>query len=250
MRTVASANATSLARSTRACNGPVIKQVFCDRYLDAPKVAELLGPLVGMRNGVFERRGHGRIVRRMSPLGARVETVRSQPREPPRGATGATPETAPTGRACIGRASQDRAAPPGQAARDGEIALRIKHERRLGDAVDIGAAADELDQIDVRQRRGKLQIGRHAQRRVPAMPDILHAEIIGHPGDPPLLADAADLGDVGLHDIERAARQPGQERLPPRQHLAARDRHPAGAAQMAEIVDCIGPQRFLEPANS
>src|SRR5947209_3526856 len=65
----------------------------------------------------------------------------------------------------------ERDAETGQA-RDGEIALAVERERRLGDAVDIGAAADELDKIDIGQCRGELEIGGDAERRVPAMADI------------------------------------------------------------------------------
>jgi len=42
-----------------------------------------------------------------------------------------------------------------------------------------------------------------------------------------LLADAADLGHIGLDNIERAAAEPGHEALPARQHLAAGDGHRA-----------------------
>ena len=76
-----------------------------------------------------------------------------------------------------------------------------------------------------------MQVGGHAERRVPAVADVLHAEIIGQPGDLALFGDAANLGHVRLHDVECAPDDPGDERLPPRQHLAAGDRHGAGAAQ-------------------
>jgi hypothetical protein len=73
-----------------------------------------------------------------------------------------------------------------------------------------------------------LQVGGQAQRGVPAVADVLDAEVVRHPGDAALLADAADLGHVGLHDVEGALDQPGLEGLAARQHLAAGDRHRAG----------------------
>ena len=97
----------------------------------------------------------------------------------------------------------------------------------------IGRAGQILDQVGAGERRGELQIGRQADRGVPAMRDEAHAVLLRHPGDPPLLADAADLGHVGLHDVEGAALQPGLEGLAARQHLAAGDRHAALRAQRA-----------------
>ena len=81
------------------------------------------------------------------------------------------------------------------------------------------------------------------------MADVFDPEVEGEPGDPPLLADAADLGDIGLHDVEGAARQPGNETLAPGQHLPAGDRDRALTAQLAEILEGVGLQRLLEPAD-
>ena len=61
--------------------------------------------------------------------------------------------------------------------------------------------------------------------------------------------NAADLGDVRLHDVDCAARQPGDEGLAPRQHLAAGDRHRRAAAQLPVVVDRVGPDRLLEPSD-
>src|SRR5436309_1663779 len=57
------------------------------------------------------------------------------------------------------------------------------------------------------------------------MRDEADAVLLGHPRDAPLLADAADLRHVGLHDVERPLLEPRGERLPLRQDFAARDRH-------------------------
>src|ERR1700733_1649418 len=64
-----------------------------------------------------------------------------------------------------------------------------------------------------------------------------------------LLALSADLGRVGLHDVERAARQPRRKRLAPGHHLTAGDRNRTLATQLDEVIECIRPQRFLEPTN-
>src|SRR3954467_1756626 len=81
------------------------------------------------------------------------------------------------------------------------------------------------------------------------MADIADTEIVCQPGDPSLLADAADLGNVRLDNVEGPTGQPGQEGLAPREHLSAGDRHRAHAPQMAVVVDRVGPQGFLEPAD-
>ena len=41
----------------------------------------------------------------------------------------------------------------------------------------------------------------------------------------------------------------GRKALAPRQHLAARDGHGAGAAEGAEVIDGVGLERLLEPAD-
>src|SRR5204863_33206 len=89
----------------------------------------------------------------------------------------------------------------------------------------------------------------HQQGLVMAFADVFDPEVVGEPGDPPLLADAADLGDIGLHDVEGAARQPGNETLASGQHLPAGDRDRALTAQLAEILEGVGLQRLLEPAD-
>src|SRR5437667_946975 len=53
--------------------------------------------------------------------------------------------------------------------RDLEAALTVESEWGLGDAVDIGAAADELHQIHIGKRRRELQIGGQPKRGVPAV---------------------------------------------------------------------------------
>ena len=72
-------------------------------------------------------------------------------------------------------------------------AVRVELEGLGQDAVDIGAAADELDQVGVRKGGGQLQVGRDAERGVPAVADIVDAEIVGHPGDAALLARCRPL---------------------------------------------------------
>ena len=60
------------------------------------------------------------------------------------------------------------------------------------------------------------RIGSEADCGVPAVPDIFDPEGVGGAGDLDLLRNAADLGDIRLHDVERAPFEPGQEILPPR----------------------------------
>ena len=59
----------------------------------------------------------------------------------------------------------------------------------------------------------------------------------------------ANLGGIGLDDVECAALQPWQKALAARQHFAAGDGHRALTPQLAEIIDSVGTQRFLEPAD-
>jgi len=61
---------------------------------------------------------------------------------------------------------------------------------------------------------------------------------------------AADLGDVGLHDVERAALQPGHERLAPGEHLAAGDPHRRKPAQLDVVLQRVGRQWLLEPLDA
>ena len=57
------------------------------------------------------------------------------------------------------------------------------------------------------------------------------------------------LVDVGLDDVEGAALEPRQERLAAGQDLAAGDRDAAVLAQQPEVVEGVGRQRLLEPAD-
>ena len=63
------------------------------------------------------------------------------------------------------------------------------------------------------ESRRELQICRQANGRVPTMRDKPHAVLLGHPGNPPLFADAAHLRHIGLHDVEGALLEPGLETL-------------------------------------
>src|SRR5580693_6632841 len=119
--------------------------------------------------------------------------------------------------------------------RDSEITFAVQDERFGSDVVDIGAAADELDKVGKGHRGGELQIGRETDRGVPAVANVFHTELIGEPSDAALFADAAYLGDIRLHNVERAAREPRQEGLAAGQYLASGDRHRARATQFAEI---------------
>src|ERR1043166_7873734 len=82
----------------------------------------------------------------------------------------------------------ERDAKPGYF-RDFQMALGVELEGLFGNAVDIGAAADEFDEIDIGQGSGQLKVGCHAECGVPAMADVFDAHVVGEPGDPPLFAD-------------------------------------------------------------
>src|SRR5215217_6287361 len=109
------------------------------------------------------------------------------------------------------------------AVRDRKHAVRIQLPAAGLDLVDVRGTLNILDIIGTRDRRSELQVGGQAERGVPPVRDKLDPVLLRHPGDLALLADAADLADIRLHDVERAALKPGLERLPSGQHLTARD---------------------------
>ena len=125
--------------------------------------------------------------------------------------------------------------------RNGQMPVLIEREGRFRDAVHIRTAANEFHQFGIGQRCGELKVCSQAQCGIPAMADIADAEVICHPRNSPLLTDAADLGNVRLHNVERAARKPGQERLSSCQHFPAGDEHRAHPTKVAVIVDGILP---------
>src|SRR5215208_7380235 len=52
---------------------------------------------------------------------------------------------------------------------DRQVAMRIELKGPFEDAVDIGAPADELDQIRIGKGGLELQVGRDSERGIPAM---------------------------------------------------------------------------------
>ena len=106
-----------------------------------------------------------------------------------------------------------------------------------------------LDEIGAGEGGGELQIGGESDGGVPAVRDEAHAVLLRHPGDAALFADAADLGHIGLDDVERARLEPGLERLPAREHLAAGDRHGRMLAQLHVVLERVGIERLLEPVH-
>ena len=128
-------------------------------------------------------------------------------------------------------------------------AVRIEAPTAGGDRIDEGRAGQILHQVGVGKCGGELQIGGEADRGVPAVRNEAHAVFLRHPGDAPLLADAADFGDVRLHDVEGAALRARAETTGGGSALRRRRSARASAAQLDVIVERIGLERFLEPCD-
>src|SRR6185503_203542 len=117
------------------------------------------------------------------------------------------------------------------------------------DAVDVIAGRQILDPTRVTGCGHELKIGGETHTGVPTVRDHQDRMIIGILADSMLLADAADLGDIWLNVIHRAAFDPRDERLPAREHFAATDVDGRMFAEQDVAVDVVGTQRFLEPAH-
>ena len=94
-----------------------------------------------------------------------------------------------------------------------------------------------------------MQIGREPDCCVPAMRDELDAMFLRHPCDTTLLADAAHLGHVWLDDIEGTCFEEGLKSLAPREHLAAADGHGRVLAELGEVFERVGRERFFKPMH-
>ena len=115
--------------------------------------------------------------------------------------------------------------------------VELRRLKGLGkETVDVSASANEFDDFGIWHSRSELQVRRYANRCVPAMPNIADAEFLSRPCDAALLAHSPDLGRVGLHDVERAARQPRRKRLASGQHLTAGDRNGTLAQAVTAVM--------------
>src|SRR5947208_11861244 len=108
-----------------------------------------------------------------------------------------------------------------------------------GKLVDERGSGQILDKIRVGKRRRDLKVRSQTHGRVPAVRDEADAVLPGHPGNSPLLTEAADLRDVGLHNVERPGFEPWLKALPPRQDLTAGNRNSRRSAQRDKIFECI-----------
>src|ERR1039457_889657 len=81
------------------------------------------------------------------------------------------------------------------------------------------------------------------------MRDESDAVLLGHPRDAAFFADAADPGNVRLHDVEGSLLKPGNERLSAGQDLAPGDRHRRTVPQQYVIVQVVRWKRLLEPRD-
>src|SRR5207302_5566133 len=104
---------------------------------------------------------------------------------------------------------------------DGEHSLRIQFPGDLDQIVDERRSGEVYDQIRRAACRRQLQVGGETQGGIPSVRNEAYAALLRHPCDPALFADAAYLGNVGLHDIEGPLLEPGRERLSSRQDLSA-----------------------------
>src|SRR5215469_11312696 len=69
----------------------------------------------------------------------------------------------------------------------------------------------------------EMQISCQSQCCVPSVRNEANTILFGHPSNLALLADAADLRHIWLHNIERTALEPWNEGLSPSQNLTTRN---------------------------
>src|SRR3954453_1740421 len=79
--------------------------------------------------------------------------------------------------------------------------------------------------------------------------DEPHLVLLRHPGDSPLLADSAHLGDVRLNHIEGPLLNPWRERLPPRKDLAPGDPDRRRSPQQHIVFQIVRRERLFKPVN-
>ena len=94
-----------------------------------------------------------------------------------------------------------------------------------------------------------MQVGRQAERCVPAVRHIQNVVLVRHPGDAPGFGDAAALRAIGLDDVDGVLFEERAKALAAREHFAACDGHTRVFAEAHVIVECIGQQRFFEPGH-
>ena len=75
----------------------------------------------------------------------------------------------------------------------------------------------------------------------------LDSEILGHPSNPTLFAQAPYLGHIRLDDIECSPREPRQETLPASQNLTTGDGDRGMLSEFHKVVQSIWTQRFFKP---
>ena len=81
------------------------------------------------------------------------------------------------------------------------------------------------------------------------MTDVFDAVSVGGFDDASLLGNAADLGDVGLNDVECASLEKRHETLSRCENFGASDRHFAVFAQGDKILEIVGAQSFFKPVD-
>src|SRR5215212_9302406 len=132
---------------------------------------------------------------------------------------------------------------------DGEHPVAVQLPLLKGYLVYVGGACLVLDEIGTGERRGQLQIGRQADRRIPAMRYETDTLLLGHPPYPPLLANAPNLGHVGLHHVEGTGLQEGRIGLAPRQDLPTGDRDGCHLPEGNVVLQGVRFERLLEPCH-
>ena len=93
------------------------------------------------------------------------------------------------------------------AVEDFEHTVLVHLGRFEENGLDVLAGRDVLDPSGVTDSGGDLQVRSEANRGVPAVRHHQDGMIVGVLGDAELLGEAADLCDVGLNVIDRAAKK-------------------------------------------
>ena len=198
-----SATSNPWSSSGERKNGPTQTAV------DAERAAEVVER---RRSGPRGRRSRRRRRRGSSAGGSRTGRRRATsaavtlPRARRSGAQASSSSCSPVSRAT---ASGSSLIPSPGTIGNGQHAVGVQRQgRRPIEVVDVRRSRSCTRRAPCAGARRRAGGRRRARSAVfQPWPDELDAVVLRRPGDPALLADAADLGDVGLDDVERAARR-------------------------------------------
>ena len=94
-----------------------------------------------------------------------------------------------------------------------------------------------------------LKVRSKADTGVPPMRNETDAMFLRVPGNSPLLAQAAALGDIRLNDVKSSGFQPWCKRLASGEYFPTRDRDASGSAKRDIICQRIRWEGFFEPMH-